>query len=50
MELTVGHDVHRLEAGDCLAMQLDRPLMFHNPTDKPARYLVGLVHERRNVG
>jgi transcriptional regulator with XRE-family HTH domain len=50
MELTIGDDVHRLETGDCLAMQLDRPLMFHNPTDKPARYLVGLVHERRKAG
>lgn len=50
MELTVGNEVHRLANGDCLAMQLDRPLMFHNPTDKPARYLVGLVHERRNAG
>lgn len=50
MELTVGNDLHRLETGDCLAMQLDRPLTFHNPTDKPARYLVALVHERRSVG
>jgi len=49
MELTVGSDLHRLEAGDCLAMQLDRPLMFHNPADKPARYLVALVDERRAV-
>jgi len=49
MELTVGHDLHRLEAGDCLALQLDQPLMFHNPGDKPARYLVALVDERRNA-
>ncbi|KHK52106.1 DNA-binding protein [Ralstonia sp. A12] len=43
MEMTVG-DVHwRLSAGDCLAMQLDRPIVFHNPTQRPARYLVALT-------
>lgn len=43
MEMTVG-DVHwRLAAGDCLAMQLDRPIVFHNPTQRPARYLVALT-------
>ena len=43
MEMTVG-DVHwRLVAGDCLAMQLDRPIVFHNPTQRPARYLVALT-------
>jgi len=31
---------HRLREGDCLAMQLDRPTMFHNPTRKPTRYAV----------
>jgi transcriptional regulator with XRE-family HTH domain len=48
MELTVGNEIHHLEAGDCLAMQLDRPLMFHNPADKAARYLVALVDEKRS--
>ena len=40
MDVTVGTDRHRLRDGDCLAMQLDRPTMFHNPTRKPARYAV----------
>ena len=40
MEITVGAERHRLREGDCLAMQLDRPTMFHNPTRKPARYAV----------
>ncbi|MFP3588758.1 DNA-binding protein, partial [Paraburkholderia sp. SIMBA_055] len=31
-----------LEAGDCVAMRLDCPTVFHNPTRKPARYLVAL--------
>jgi transcriptional regulator with XRE-family HTH domain len=40
MELTVGRQQHKLQAGDCLAMRLDEPVMFHNPTRKPARYVV----------
>jgi transcriptional regulator with XRE-family HTH domain len=40
IDITVGSERHRLETGDCLAMQLDRPTMFHNPTKKPARYAV----------
>jgi transcriptional regulator with XRE-family HTH domain len=38
MDITIGNERHRLHEGDCLAMQLDRPTMFHNPTRKPARY------------
>ena len=40
MDVTLGEDCHRLLEGDCLAMQLDRPTMFHNPTRSPARYAV----------
>ncbi|MFP2908297.1 cupin domain-containing protein, partial [Pyxidicoccus sp. 3LFB2] len=43
MEVTVGDAHWRLEAGDCLAMRLDRPIVFRNPTRKPARYLVALA-------
>ena len=46
IELTIGGDTHRLRAGDCLAMRLDRPAMFHNPTAGPARYAVVVVVER----
>jgi len=43
MEMTVG-DVHwRLNAGDCLTMRLDCPIVYHNPTRRPARYLVALT-------
>lgn len=45
MDVTVGEERHRLRAGDCLAMQLDRPTMFHNPTRKPARYAVVIAAE-----
>ena len=40
MRVSVGAQVHELAAGDCLAMRVDRPIVFHNPGDKPARYLV----------
>jgi transcriptional regulator with XRE-family HTH domain len=40
MEITVGRERHRLNTGDCLAMNLDQPTMFHNPTRKPTRYAV----------
>jgi transcriptional regulator with XRE-family HTH domain len=43
MEVTVGESQWTLDAGDCLAMRLDQPISYHNPTAKPARYLVSLV-------
>jgi transcriptional regulator with XRE-family HTH domain len=42
IDITVGPDHHRLETGDCLALQLDQPVAFHNPARKPARYAVVL--------
>lgn len=43
VQVTVGDAQHRLDAGDCLAMVLDRPTGFHNPTSEPARYAVVLT-------
>jgi transcriptional regulator with XRE-family HTH domain len=43
MEIAVGELAWRLQAGDCLAMRLDQPIVFRNPTRKPARYLVALA-------
>jgi transcriptional regulator with XRE-family HTH domain len=45
IDITVGRDRHRLREGDCLAMQLDRPTMFHNPTRRAARYVVVIASE-----
>jgi transcriptional regulator with XRE-family HTH domain len=45
IEITLGEERHQLYEGDCLAMQLDRPTMFHNPTRKPARYAVVIAGE-----
>ncbi len=40
IDVTVGDQPHRLASGDCLALVLDRPVSFHNPTRKAARYAV----------
>ena len=43
MDLTVGTSIWHLQAGDCLAMRLNQPIVFHNPTPQDARYLVALA-------
>lgn len=50
IRLSVGEDAHDLAEGDCLAMRLDRPIVFHNPADRPARYLVALVTDAAPAG
>ncbi len=45
IEVTWGDETHRLGAGDCLAMQLDRPIAFHNRTRMAARYAVVVASE-----
>jgi transcriptional regulator with XRE-family HTH domain len=45
IDVTVGDERHRLRAGDCLAMRLDHPTMFHNPTRRPTRYAVVVASE-----
>ena len=45
MEVTLGDTVHPLAEGDCLAMVLDRPIVFHNPHRQAAHYLVAIVSE-----
>lgn len=45
IDIAVGDARHALREGDCLAMQLDRPTMFYNPTRKPARYAVVIATE-----
>jgi transcriptional regulator with XRE-family HTH domain len=43
IEVSVGEAVHRLDAGDCLALTLDAPTAYRNPTRRRARYLVAIV-------
>ena len=45
IDVTLGGERHRLREGDCLAMELDVPTMFHNPTRKLARYAVVIASE-----
>ena len=45
IDVTLGAERHRLREGDCLAMQVDRPTMFHNPTRKPTRYAVVIASD-----
>lgn len=40
LELALGDEVFRLEAGDCLFMRFDQPILFRNPTERPIRYAV----------
>jgi transcriptional regulator with XRE-family HTH domain len=42
IEMTIGDVVTLLGTGDCLMMQLDQPITFHNPGDNAARYVVVL--------
>jgi len=48
LHLTVGTVTHALGPGDCLAMRLDAPVVFHNPGETEAHYLVALTN--RPVG
>jgi transcriptional regulator with XRE-family HTH domain len=43
MEITVNGECRRLHAGDCLAMKLDSPIVYVNPTTEAAHYLVSLA-------
>ena len=43
IEITYGDEVHLLAAGDCMAMVLDRPMAFHNPTGDITRYAVAIT-------
>ncbi|WP_395704134.1 helix-turn-helix domain-containing protein [Aquabacterium sp.] len=45
MDVQLGSETHRLAAGDCLAMQLDQPIIFSNPHRQAARYLVAITAE-----
>jgi transcriptional regulator with XRE-family HTH domain len=40
LQIALGNEHYRLDAGDCLAMQLDRPTVFANRTRHAARYVV----------
>jgi transcriptional regulator with XRE-family HTH domain len=45
IQLTVSDVTHQLDAGDCLAMQLEGPIVFRNRSRHAARYIVALSTE-----
>ncbi|HEY8050960.1 MAG TPA: XRE family transcriptional regulator [Ramlibacter sp.] len=47
IDVTWGREVFPLGEGDCAAMTLDRPVSFHNPHRKTARYAVVLTTPRK---
>ncbi|WP_404288856.1 cupin domain-containing protein [Microvirga sp. RSM25] len=47
IDLTLGEESYHLSAGDCLSMRLDRPTIFRNHSDRPARYVVALATDAR---
>ena len=50
VELALGEDTRCLEVGDCLAMRVDRPIVFCNRTDHSTRYVLALTTERARAG
>jgi transcriptional regulator with XRE-family HTH domain len=49
IEVRVGDQVHQLEAGDCLAMRIDRPIGFRNRGSAAARHLVALTNPQQRT-
>ncbi len=48
IEVTLGDVRHRLGAGDCMAMTLDRPVIYANRTKAAAHYAVVIATDRRS--
>jgi len=44
LELELGDESFRLEAGDCLVMRFGLPVRFRNPEARPVRYAVIIGH------
>jgi transcriptional regulator with XRE-family HTH domain len=44
MQITLGNKTYRLQQGDCLAIHLDCPITYYNPTNKTARYAVVIAN------
>jgi len=45
MDITTGAERYRLHEGDCLAVRSDKPLIFHNPGRRVARYVAGVASD-----
>jgi transcriptional regulator with XRE-family HTH domain len=45
IDISLGVERYHLREGDCLAMHLDRPIMFNNPTRRTTRYAIVIASE-----
>jgi transcriptional regulator with XRE-family HTH domain len=43
VQISVDEDFHEVDAGDCLAMRVERRSSFRNSSDAPARYLIAIT-------
>lgn len=50
LELTRAGVVHRLAIGDCLAMRVEGPIVFRNPSRSDTRYLLALAADVTSPG
>ena len=49
IDIRLGEELHVLHKGDCLAMRLDQPLLYSNPTSQAARYLVAICDGQQEL-
>lgn len=45
IDIQLGENFYALQKGDCLAMQLDQPIIYSNPSSKAARYILVVCNE-----
>ncbi len=45
IDVTIGQQCHQLGEGDCLALLLDQPVMYHNRSAQIARYAVVIASD-----
>jgi transcriptional regulator with XRE-family HTH domain len=44
INVRLGNESHELAKGDCMAMVLDKPIVYSNETSSPARYVVAIAN------
>ena len=45
IDIQLRENFYALQKGDCLAMQLDQPIIYSNPSSKAARYILVVCNE-----
>jgi transcriptional regulator with XRE-family HTH domain len=45
MDVSIGKAIHHLRVGDCLAFELNQPVVYFNPSSKAAKYAVVIVSQ-----